>query len=70
MQLSICWIGSSHWNIWRQKSNCHIVLQFMDVLFGVIHAKTPLENLLSVKVTHSNDLLMPSCTPARVWHLR
>ena len=41
----------------RQKSNClrHIVTQFMDVLFGVIH--TVSENLLSAIVTHSNDLL-------------
>ena len=29
-----------------------------------------LENLLPVIVTHSNDLLMSSDTPARVWHLR
>ena len=31
-----------------------IVTQFTDVLFGVIHTRTVLENLLSVIVTHSN----------------
>ena len=36
----------------------HIVTQFMDVLFGVIHSHTLSENLLSVTVTHSNDLLI------------
>ena len=30
----------------------------MDVLFGVIHTRTLLENLLSVIVTHSSDLLI------------
>ena len=42
----------------------------MDVLFGVIHTRTLLENLLSVLVTHSNVLLTSQDTPARVWHLR
>ena len=56
----------------RQKSNCssHIVTPFMDVLFGVIHSRTLLENLLSVIVTHSSVLLTSPDTPARVWHLR
>ena len=60
MQLAICWSGSFHLLLGRQKSNCssHIVTQFMDVLFGVIHTRSRLENLLSVIVTHSNDLLM------------
>ena len=60
MQLAIYWSGSSHLHQWRQKSNCssHIVTEFMDVLSGVIHTRTLLENLLSVAVTHSNDLLM------------
>ena len=60
MQFSICWSGSSHLHQRRQKSNCssHIVTQFMDVLFGVILIRTLLGNLLSVIVTHSNDLLM------------
>ena len=42
----------------------------MDVLLGVILTITILENLLSVIVTHSHDLLMSPGTPARVWHLR
>ena len=72
MQLAICWSGSSHLHILRQKSNwsSHIVTQFMDVLYGVIFTKTLLENLLSVIVTHSSILLMSRDTPARVWHLR
>ena len=66
MQLAICWSGSSHLH------NCssHIVTQLMDVLFGVILTRTLLGNLLSVIVTHSNDLLMSPDTPARVCHLR
>ena len=72
MQLEICWSRSSQLYLWRQKYNCssHIVTQFMDVLFGVILTRTLLEILLSVIVTHSNDLLMSPDTPARVWHLR
>ena len=38
----------------------------MDELFDIIHTRTLSENLLSVIVTHSNDLLMSSETPARV----
>ena len=66
MQLAICWSGIFHLHLRRQKSNCssHIASQFMDVLFG----QNSLENLLSVIVTHSNDLLMSPDTPARVWH--
>ena len=62
MQLVICWTESSHLHQWRQNSNfsSDIVTQFMGVLFGVIHAKTLLENLLSVIMTHSKDLLMSS----------
>ena len=54
MQLAICWSVSSHLHLLRQKSNCssQIVTQFMDVLFGVIHSRTLLENLLSVIVKH------------------
>ena len=72
MQLTICGSESSHLHLWRQKSNCpsHIVAQFMDMIFGVILTRTPLENLLSVIVTHSNVLLTSPDTPARVWHLR
>ena len=57
MQLALCWSGSSHLHLLRQKSNCssHIITQFMDVLFGVIHARTLLENLPSVIMIHSND---------------
>ena len=53
MQLAICWSGSSHLNILRQKSSCssHIVTQFMDVLFDVTHTRTLLENLMSVSYT-------------------
>ena len=42
MQLAICWSGSSHLHILRQKSNCssRIVTPFMDVHFGVIHSRT------------------------------
>ena len=70
--VAICRSRSSHLHLWRQKSNCssHIVTSFIDVLFEHIHTKTLLENLLSVIVTHSNDLLMSPATPARVWHLR
>ena len=47
--------------IFRQKSDCssHTVTKFIDLLFGVIRTRTLLENLLSVIVTPSNDLLMP-----------
>ena len=71
MQLAICWSGSSHFHLWRQKFNCssHFVTQFIDVLFGVIHSRTLLEILLSVIVTHSNVLLTSPDTPALVWHL-
>ena len=71
MQLAILWSGSSLLHQWRQKSNCssHIVTQFINVFFGVIHARTLLENLLSCKVTHSN-VLTSLDTPARVWNLR
>ena len=72
MQLAICWLGSSHLYLLRQNSKCssHIVTPFMDVLFGVIHIRTLLENFLSVIVTHSNVLLTSPDIPARVWHLR
>ena len=36
-----------------------IVNPFMDVLFGVIHTRTLLENLLTVIVTHSNVFIHP-----------
>ena len=42
----------------------------MDVLFGIILTRIILENLLSVIVTHSNDLLMSPDTPAQIWHLQ
>ena len=60
MQWAICWSGNSHLHLLRQKFNCssHIVTQFMDVLFGVIHSITLLESLLSVIVTHSSVLLI------------
>ena len=60
MQLVICWPGSSHLHLWRQKSNCssNFVTQYLDVRFGFILTRTLLENLLSVAVTHSNYLLM------------
>ena len=72
MLLAICWSESSHLHLLRQKFNCsgHIVTPFMDVLFDVIHTRTPLENLPSVLVTHSSVLLTSPDTPARVWHLR
>ena len=72
MQLAICWSGSSHLHLWRQKSNCssRFVTPFMDAHFGVVHSRTLLENLLSVIVTHSRVLLTSPDIPARVWHLR
>ena len=72
MLLVICWSESSHLHLLKQKSNCssHIVTPFMDVLFGAIHTRTLLENLLSVLVTHSSVVLASPDTPARVWHLR
>ena len=53
-------VWSSHLHLWRQKSSCssHIVTQFIDVHFGVIYTRTLSENLLSVRVTHSNDFLI------------
>ena len=72
MQWATCWSGNSRLHLLRQKSNCssHFVTPFMGVLFGVIHTRTLLENLLSVIVTHSSVLLTSRDTPARVWHLR
>ena len=54
------------------KNNCssYIVSPFLDVIFGVIHSRILLENLLSVIATHSSVLLTSPDTPARVWHLR
>ena len=54
------------------KSNCsgHIVISFMDVVFGVIYTRTLLENLLSVTETHKIVLLTSPDRPARIWHLR
>ena len=49
------------------KSYCYL---FFNVLFDIILTRTLFENLLSVIVTHSNDLLMSPDTPAREWHLR
>ena len=68
MQLAICWSENSHLQLLRQKSNCssHIVTPFMDVLFGVIHSRALVENLLSFIVTHSNVLLTSPDTPSRV----
>ena len=68
----ICWSVSSHLHLLRQKFNCssHIVTPFMDVLFGVIHTRTLIENLLSDLVTHASILLTSPDTPALVWHLR
>ena len=72
IQLAICGSGNSHLHLLRQKSNCssHIVTPFMDVLFGIIHSRTLVENLLSVIATHSSVLLTSPDTPARVWHLK
>ena len=71
MLLVICWSESSHLHLLRQKSNCpsHIVTTFMDMLFGVIHTRTLLENLMSVIVTHSSILLTSPDAPARGWDL-
>ena len=72
MELAICWSGSFYLHILSQKSNCSspIVRPFMDMLFGVIHTRTVVENLLSVLVTHSSVLLTSPDTPAWVCHLR
>ena len=37
--MEIFWLGRSHLHQWKIKSNCssHVVAQFMDMLFGVIH---------------------------------
>ena len=72
MQWAICWSGNSHKLKLRQKSNSssHIVTQLMDVVFSIIHSRTPIESLLSVIVTHSIVLLTSPDTPARLWHLR
>ena len=49
---------------------CHYYHQISGCALGVIHTRTLLENFLSGKVTHSNDLLMSPDIPARVWHFR
>ena len=63
MLFLICWSESSHLHLLRQISNCssHIVTPFMDVLFGLIHTRTLLENLQSVLVTHSS--FFPAVVP-------
>ena len=55
MKFAICWPRSSHFHLLKQKSNClsHIVTPFMNVLFGVIHSGTKLENLLSVNYSNT-----------------
>ena len=42
MELAICWSGSSHLHLLRQKYNrsSQIVTQFIDVLYGVIYSRT------------------------------
>ena len=59
--MAICWSGSTHLRLSRQKSNCssRIVTQFMDVHFGDIHSRTQLENLLSVIVTYNTPAHNP-----------
>ena len=73
MQWAICWSENSHLHLLRQKSiySSHIVTQFMDVLFGVIHFRTLLENLLHVSYSDTFRRLInvPRYT-SRVWHLR
>ena len=49
------------------KSYCYPIY---GCLFGVIHTRTLLGNLMSVIVTHSSVLLKSPDTPARVSHLR
>ena len=59
--MAICWSGSSHLHLLRQNPAVLVILLphlCMDVLFGVIHSRTRLENLLSVIVTHSSVLLI------------
>ena len=46
----------TYWGKNPTASSSHIVTPFMDVLFGVIHTRNLLENLLSVLVTHSSVL--------------
>ena len=72
MYCVISFLHNVIFHLWRQKSNCssYIVTPFMEVLFGVIHTRTPQENLLAVIVTHSNVLLTSPDTPAPVRHLR
>ena len=57
MQLSICWSGSSHLDLRRQKYNCssHIVTNLWMCSIGAILTRILLENLFPVIVTHSND---------------
>ena len=64
MQWAICWSGNSDLHLLRQNSNCssHIVTQFMDVLFDVIHSSTLLESLLSVIVTFKRLINVPRYT--------
>ena len=54
MQLAICWSGSSHLHLFRQKSNCssRIVTSFMDEHFAVIHSRT----LTKLTVSYSDTL--------------
>ena len=74
MHLAICWSGSSNLHLLRQKPNylSHIVTQFMDVLFGVIHTRTLSENLLSVIDTFKRHIKLSQIhrESPRVRHLR
>ena len=64
MLLGICWSGSSHLHILRQKSNCssHIVTPFMDVVFGVIHTRTIRKLTVSISDTFKRLINVPSYT--------
>ena len=64
MMLAICWSGSSHLHLLRQKSHCssHVVTTFMDVLFGVIHTRTLLKNFVSFSDTFKRLINVPRYT--------
>ena len=58
MQLAICWSGSSHLQIWRQKSNCssHIVTPFMDVSSHIVTPFMDVKRLINVSRCTSSSL--------------
>ena len=65
--LNLIWFSLAHVILY----SCNSCPCFYVLVWNKIHLfRTLLENLLSVIVTHSNDLLMFPDTPAQVWYLQ